>query len=58
MNKTLAMIFIILGFGGSAAMWIIGTNDSALTELADTFWVPIPLGIVGLFGLIRKKKPA
>jgi uncharacterized membrane protein YhhN len=39
---TLGIICFIL----AAAMYIIGGNDPKLTELRDTFAIPIPLAII------------
>lgn len=56
MNKN--SIYISLGVVAliiAAAMYIIGGNNGHLTELRDTFWIPIPLGII-LIALGFKEK--
>jgi hypothetical protein len=37
-------IFGILCFVGAAVMYIIGANSSAVSELKDYFWIPLPVG--------------
>ncbi|MBN4072532.1 hypothetical protein JYT74_00700 [Crocinitomix catalasitica] len=57
--KKFLLILGSLGFAASATMWYIGGNNSALTELRDLFWVPLPLGLLFLIlGALKKDKPA
>ena len=53
MSKTLSIILIILGFGAAAAMYFIGSTNSALSELLDFFYYALPIGGYGLYGLFR-----
>lgn len=57
MNKTVAILAVILGFGSAATMYILGSNSSHIDELLDFYWMPLPIGVLGLFGLFMKKKP-
>ncbi|MCP4441030.1 MAG: hypothetical protein GY810_19070 [Aureispira sp.] len=56
MSKKLLMNIALLAFGAAAMMYIVGTNDRKLSELADMFWLPIPLGILALGAAFRKKE--
>ena len=40
----------------SIAMYEIGTNSSHLSELADFYWIPLPLGISCLIAGYRLKQ--
>lgn len=48
----------ILSFVASAAMLIIGSESSHMSELADVFFIPIPLGVLSivLFIVLTVKK--
>lgn len=54
MKRTLFILIALLAFVAAGVMYYIGNNSSHLSELADYFYVPIPLGIVALIGAIRK----
>ena len=58
MNKN-----ILLGIGGLAIlaaviMYLVGKDSSHLSELADFFWVPLPLAVVCIAGGMMKGKNA
>jgi hypothetical protein len=43
-------------FAASIGMYVVGSDSSHLSELADLFWIPLPLGVVALLaGAFRKK---
>ena len=54
MNKTLLIVLAAICFIAAGVMYYIGNNSSHLSELADFFYVPIPLGIIALIGAVRK----
>jgi hypothetical protein len=54
--KKLAPILAGLCFFASAAMYQIGSTNSRLTELKDTFWIPLPLGIVFVLLTLKNRK--
>ncbi|MCU0440266.1 MAG: hypothetical protein MUC49_20440 [Raineya sp.] len=54
--KKLAPILAGLCFFASAAMYQIGSTNSHLTELKDTFWIPLPLGIVFALLALKNRK--
>ena len=54
-KKTLFGTLGALALLASVAMYLIGKDSSHLSELADTFWVPLPLAVV-LF-LVAAKVP-
>lgn len=56
--KKLAPILAGVCFFASAAMYQIGSTNSNLTELKDTFWIPLPLGIVFAFLAFKNRKPS
>lgn len=56
MSKGLLVVLMILCFAGAATMYILGNDGNKLTELLDFWFYPIPLGILCLIGLTRKKK--
>lgn len=56
MNKkilfaALAVICIVASIG----MYVIGNSNSALTELKDFWWMPLPLGAISLLAATRSK---
>lgn len=51
--KSLMRLLGIVCFVVAGAMFMIGSNNSRLTELKDFFWAPLPLGVILL--LIAKK---
>jgi hypothetical protein len=53
-KKSLFYILGVLCIIASAAMYFIGKNSSHLSELADFWWIPLPLGALAL--LIANKK--
>jgi hypothetical protein len=57
MNKTFLIVIAALCFIGAGAMYVIGSSSSHLSELEDFWYVPIPLGIIAVFGLFRKPPP-
>jgi len=54
--KKLAPVLAVLAFVAAIAMYRIGSTNSHLTELKDTFWIPIPLGIVFSLLALKNKK--
>lgn len=55
MNRKLLFALGGLAFVVALLMFIIGNNDSKLSELADLFWIPIPLGALFIAGGVFKK---
>ena len=56
MNKK--AVFGILGvlcLVASAAMYMIGSNSSHLTELKDFWWIPLPLAAISLLIASKSK---
>lgn len=57
MVRKIAFTLSSLCFVASAAMYNIGSNSSHLSELADVFWLPLPLAFIAMIvGLIKKNK--
>jgi hypothetical protein len=54
MKRGLGIIFIILGIGGAATMYKIGSDSSHLSELLAFYWTPLPLAVIGLFMIAKK----
>lgn len=54
--KKLAPILAVVAFAASIAMYRVGSTNSRLTELKDTFWIPIPLGIGFALLALKNKK--
>lgn len=54
MNKKTLSALSILCFSAAIGMFVVGSENSRLTELKDFFWAPIPLGVI--LGLLAKKK--
>lgn len=55
--KNPKQVFSIIGalaLAASAIMFVVGSNDSALTELKDFFWVPLILASVSF--MVANKK--
>ncbi|MFM7668652.1 MAG: hypothetical protein ACKO7D_10760 [Bacteroidota bacterium] len=55
MSKILLTILSTLAFSASITMYIIGKDSSHLSELYDSFWIPLPLGVLALLGALRTK---
>lgn len=53
-QKLFFWIFGIICLIAAIAMYIIGSNSSHLSELADFFYIPIPLGIISIMLGFRK----
>ncbi|MES2836494.1 MAG: hypothetical protein V4667_03140 [Bacteroidota bacterium] len=53
-QKLFFWIFGVICLIASIAMFVIGTNSGHLSELADFFYVPIPLGIISIMLGFRK----
>lgn len=49
---TLGCVCIFASF----IMYTIGGNSGHLTELRDTFWIPLPLGAISLVVALMGKK--
>lgn len=58
MNKSLLIIIAILAFGAAAVMYYIGSTSSRVDELLDFWFYPIPLGVIAIIGLMKKKTPS
>lgn len=56
MNQKLCRVLVSLSVTASLIMFFVGKGSSHLSELYDFFWVPLPLAIVGIIGLVMKKK--
>jgi hypothetical protein len=54
MNKKTLSVLSVLCFSAAVGMFVVGSENSRLTELKDFFWVPIAPAII--FGLLAKKK--
>lgn len=54
--KPLLIIVAIVCIGAAIAMYIIGNENGALSELADFWYVPLPLGLVALLGAFKKQE--
>ncbi len=50
MNKIVLVIIALICFIGATVMYVIGSDPSHLSELKDYWYLPIPLGIIALFG--------
>ena len=47
-----------LAVAASAAMFMVGSNSTHMSELKQLFWIPLPLAVVfGLLAFARKKAP-
>lgn len=46
MSKSLLIKIALVCVAASVAMFVIGSNDSKLTELKDFFWAPLPLAFI------------
>jgi len=56
MNKKLVFNTIgSLAILASVIMFVVGTNNSHLTELVDFFWVPLPLAVI-CYAIARKEQ--
>ena len=55
MNKGLLIALAVVCVVASAAMYIIGSDSSHLSELKDFWYVPLPLGLIAILGALRKK---
>lgn len=53
MNKTLLLVLAVIAIAASVGMKIM-SKDSALTELEDFWWIPLPLALVFLVLANRK----
>jgi hypothetical protein len=56
MNKTLLFIIASICIIASVAMYVIGSGSSHLSELKDFWYTPLPLGLLAIFGALRKKQ--
>lgn len=50
----MALGITVLAIAG--IMYYVGSTNSHLSELADTFWVPIPVGVLLILLGIKEKK--
>ena len=56
MNKKSVYGFLgVLCIIASVAMYMIGKNNSALSELKDFWWMPLPLGALCLLAASKSK---
>ena len=58
MKKAIFLIIAGLAFTASILMYVVGKNSDALSELYDTFWSPLPLGVICLLIALTVKKKA
>lgn len=56
MKRGIGIILIILGIGGTATLYKIGSGSSHLSELLDFYWTPLPLAVIGLFLIAKPEK--
>lgn len=54
MSKTVLFIIAAICFIAAGVMYYVGNDSSHLSELADFFYLPIPLGIIAIIGGVRK----
>jgi hypothetical protein len=54
--KKIAIILSVLCLIASIVMYKVGNSSSHLSELADFWWVPLPLAILALLMGLRKTK--
>ncbi len=52
--KKIAIILSVLCLIASLVMYKVGNSSSHLSELADFWWVPLPLAILALLMGLRK----
>jgi len=52
--KIFMIVLSIVCFISAIGMFYIGNNSSHLSELADVFWIPIPLGVIFLLLGLKK----
>ena len=55
MNKTVLIVIAVLAITASVAMKVMA-KDSHLTELADYWWIPLPIALLCLIGASVQKK--
>lgn len=55
MNKTLLLVLAVLALAASIGMKVM-SKDSALTELEDFWWIPLPLALILLILANKKSK--
>lgn len=53
-QKLFFWIFGIICLVAAIVMYVIGSGSSHLSELADFFYIPIPLGIISIMLGFRK----
>ncbi len=46
MSKKLLINVALVCVAAAVGMFLIGSNDSKLTELKDFFWAPLPLAFI------------
>jgi hypothetical protein len=54
--KKIAIILSVLCLIASIVMYKVGNSSSHLSELADFWWVPLPLAILALLMGMRNTK--
>jgi hypothetical protein len=54
--KRFAIIMAVLCVAASIVMYKVGNSSSHLSELADFWWVPLPLAILALLMGMRNTK--
>lgn len=55
MNKTFLLILAVIAIAASVGMKIM-SKDSAMTELKDFWWIPLPLALILLVLANKKSK--
>ena len=55
MNKTFALVLALLCIAAAAIMYIVGNDNSNLSELRIFWYIPLPLAIIALIGFFKKK---
>jgi len=56
-RKTAFYLLGVLCIIAAVAMYLIGKQSTHLTELADYYWLPLPLALIFLFAAAKTKKP-
>ncbi|MDA0208120.1 MAG: hypothetical protein O3B64_01795 [bacterium] len=56
MNKQIFTSLGVLALIVAGLMWIVGGNNPNLSELADLWWLPIPLGVILILIGMKKDK--
>lgn len=56
MKRAIGVILIISGIVGTAILYKVGSDNRHLSELIKFYWAPLPLAVIGLFMIAKKKE--